>query len=71
MLLCLQKQHKLKLKLLHNLGLAYHFDPLMPVKLRLNRGRYAIKHHAYEKSIKPADVREARALLQRAEAQRN
>ena len=60
-----------KLKLLHNLGLAYHFDPLMPVKLRLNRGRYAIKHHAYEKSIKPADVREARALLQRAEAQRN
>lgn len=59
-----------KLKLLHMLGLAYHFDPLMPAKLRLNRGRYAIKCHAYEKSIKPADVREARALLQRAEAQR-
>ncbi|MGA2852581.1 MAG: surface carbohydrate biosynthesis protein [Verrucomicrobiota bacterium] len=55
-----------KLKLMRNLGLAYHFDPLMPVKLRLNRGRYAIKNHAYEKSIKPRDVIEARLQLEKA-----
>lgn len=49
-----------KLKVFRNLGLAYHFDPLMPVKLRVNRGRYAIKDYAYRKSIKPRDVVEAR-----------
>jgi surface carbohydrate biosynthesis protein len=54
-----------KLKLLRNLGLAYHFDPLMPVKLRLNRGRYAIKNYAYQKSIKPRDVAEARRRVSR------
>jgi len=52
-----------KLKLLRNLGLAYHFDPLMPVKMRVSRGRYALKHDAYEKSIKPRDVADARRQL--------
>ena len=64
------RRRGIKLKLLHNLGLAYHFDPMMSVKLHLNRGRYSIKHHAYEKSIKPADVREARARLQLVETER-
>lgn len=54
-----------KLKLLRRLGLAYHFDPLMPVKMRINRGRYALKDFAYRKSIKPRDVAEARARLVR------
>lgn len=57
------KRRATKLKLLRNLGLAYHFDPLMPVKVRLNRGRYAIKSYAYDKSIKPADVKAARAEI--------
>lgn len=55
-----------KLKLLRNLNLAYHFDPLMPVKLRVNRGRYAIKNYAYQKSIKPRDVADARERVSRA-----
>jgi surface carbohydrate biosynthesis protein len=54
-----------KLKVFRNLGLAYHFDPLMPVKLRVNRGRYAIKDYAYRKSIKPRDVAEARQRVSR------
>jgi surface carbohydrate biosynthesis protein len=54
-----------KLKLLRNLNLAYHFDPLMPVKLRVNRGRYAIKNYAYQKSIKPRDVADARRRVSR------
>lgn len=62
------RRRGIKLKLLHNLGLAYHFDPLMPVKLRMNRGRYAIKDDSYKKAIRPTDVREARLLLQRAAA---
>jgi hypothetical protein len=62
------RRRGLKLKFLHNLGLAYHFDPLMPVKLRLNRGRYTIKYHSYEKAIRPADVRQARLQLQQAAA---
>jgi len=57
------KRRATKLKLMRNLGLAYHFDPLMPVKVRVNRGRYAIKSYAYDKSIKPRDVKEARAQL--------
>lgn len=63
------RRRGLKLKLLHNLDLAYHFDPLMPVKLRLNRGRYAIKNDSYEKAVKPSDVCEARLQLQRAAAE--
>jgi surface carbohydrate biosynthesis protein len=55
-----------KLRLLRNLGLAYHFDPLMPVKLRVNYGRYAIKNYAYQKSIKPRDVAEARKRMGKA-----
>jgi len=60
------KRRATKLRLLRNLGLAYHFDPLMPVKVRVNRGRYALKNFAYQKSIKPKDVDEARRRLVRA-----
>jgi hypothetical protein len=55
-----------KLRLLRNLGVAYHFDPLMPLKMRVNRGRYAIKDYSYRKSIKPRDVAEARRQLKKA-----
>jgi hypothetical protein len=37
----------------------------MPVKLRVNRGRYAIKNYAYQKSIKPRDVADARRRVSR------
>jgi len=52
-----------KLRLLRQLGLAYHYDPLMPVKIRVNRGRYAIKKYSYDKSIKPRHVAAARRML--------
>ena len=55
-----------KLRLLRNLGLAYHFDPLMPMKLAFNRDRYAGKHYGYEKAIKPREVAAARAQLVKA-----
>jgi len=54
-----------KLKLLRSIGEAYHFDPLLPLKARLFHEGYAIKDFAYRKSIKPRDVTEARAKLER------
>ncbi len=57
------RRRSTKLRLLRNLGLAYHFDPLMPLKMRVNRVRYAGKNKAYEKSIKPRDVADARRQL--------
>lgn len=56
----------LKLKLLRGLGLPYNFDPLMPLKVWLNPGRYAIKYNDYKKAITPADVKAARAALKQA-----
>lgn len=55
----------LKLKLLRRLGLAYHFDPWLPFKGRLFPRRYGLKSFTYRKSIKPRDVAEARARLER------
>ena len=52
-----------KLRLLRRFGLAYHFDPFMPLKSAINPGRYAIKRQAYEKSITPEDVARAQRLL--------
>jgi hypothetical protein len=57
------RRRALKLKALHRLGLAYHFDPFMPLKRVIFGDRHAIKHLAYRKSIKPADVAEARRRL--------
>jgi surface carbohydrate biosynthesis protein len=54
-----------KLKTWKSLGLAYHFDPLLPMKSWMFKDRYAIKQYAYEKSIKPGDVAVARRLLER------
>jgi surface carbohydrate biosynthesis protein len=54
-----------KLLAFRKLGLAYHYDPLLALKRRLFRKRYALKHYVYEKSIKPGDVREARVKLER------
>ncbi len=53
----------LKLKMLRKLGLAYHFDPWLPFKGRLFPRRYGIKSFTYRKSIKPQDVRKARAMI--------
>ena len=38
----------------------------MPVKVRINHGRWALKDYTYRKSIKPADVAKARRQLIRA-----
>lgn len=46
----------MKLKLFRSLGLAYHYDPFMPLKRILFGDRHAIKDYAYRKSILPADV---------------
>ena len=44
-------------------GQAYHFDPFLPLKHRLAKGRYTLKARAYAKSILPGDVRAARKIL--------
>ena len=58
------QRRALKLKLLHKLGFAYHYDPFMPLKRMLFGDRHAIKDYAYRKSIRPADVAQARAQLE-------
>jgi hypothetical protein len=55
-----------KLKTYQSLGQAYHFDPLLSLKRALFGDRYAVKQYAYEKSIKPRDVFEARERLESA-----
>ena len=55
----------LKLHSLRKVGLAYHFDPLLTFKSSLFPKRYAVKNYAYEKSIKPHDVKEARHYLEK------
>ncbi|GAB4364362.1 MAG: hypothetical protein Kow00128_05940 [Deltaproteobacteria bacterium] len=54
----------MKLRVLRNMGLPYHFDPLLPVKERLVGGKYKIKRYGWEKAIRPSDVAEAKSLLQ-------
>lgn len=46
-----------KLKLFKMLGLAYHFDPLLPLKKILAPHKYAMKFGVYQKAIKPSHVR--------------
>jgi surface carbohydrate biosynthesis protein len=54
----------LKLKLTRKIGQAYHFDPLLAVKSRLWRRKFAGSRFRYSKAIKPKDVRQARAELE-------
>lgn len=56
-------RRRAKLALTRAMGEAYHYDPLLRLKYRLNPKRYATKHFAYEKSIRPADVAEAHRRL--------
>lgn len=58
------RRRALKLKLTRSIGVAYHWDPFMPLKMVLNSGRYSIKNFAYQKSIRPEDVREMMAKLE-------
>jgi hypothetical protein len=53
-----------KLKLTRAIGEAYHYDPLLHLKYALAPKRYVTKHFAYEKSIRPTDVLEARDRLE-------
>jgi surface carbohydrate biosynthesis protein len=53
----------LKLRATRSVGLAYHFDPLLPAKSWLFKRRYAIREFAYDKAIKPGDVAAARRRL--------
>lgn len=54
-----------KLKIAQRLGLAYHFDALLPLKRALFGDRYAIREYAYQKAIKPADVAARRTRFDR------
>jgi surface carbohydrate biosynthesis protein len=54
----------LKLQGFRTLGLAYHFDPFLPVKNTFFPKRYAVKNFVYQKSIKPHDVLQARHQLE-------
>jgi surface carbohydrate biosynthesis protein len=53
-----------KLHALRRIGLPYHVDPLLRVKRSVFGDRYAIKAFAYDKSIRPRDVAEARRRIQ-------
>jgi surface carbohydrate biosynthesis protein len=57
------RRRQVKLKLTQAIGESYHYDPLLRLKYRLHPKRYATKHFAYEKSIRPADVAEAHRRL--------
>jgi surface carbohydrate biosynthesis protein len=57
------RRRGLKLKMLQKMGKAYHFDPLMPLKMSLRPDYYAIKNQSYSKAIEPADVAAARNQL--------
>jgi hypothetical protein len=54
----------LKLRLTRKIGQPYHFDPLLAVKSRLWRRKFASSNFRYSKAIKPKDVRQARAELE-------
>ncbi|RMF88164.1 MAG: hypothetical protein D6736_11220 [Nitrospinota bacterium] len=54
----------LKLKGLRSLGLPYNYDPLLFLKKRLFPRKYASRVFVDEKTIRPRDVVQARALLQ-------
>jgi hypothetical protein len=53
-----------KLMTKRQLGLAYHFDPILPLKSALFPKRYAIKKYVRHKSIRPADVTQALRKLE-------
>ncbi len=57
------RRRAVKLRVLHDLGFAYHFDPFMPLKRVVFGDRYAIKDYSLRKSIRPGDVKQARAQL--------
>lgn len=54
-----------KLWLARVIGAAYHFDPLMKFKEIFSSTRHAMKIYSYKKSIKPRDVRQAIAQVER------
>jgi surface carbohydrate biosynthesis protein len=57
-------RRSVKLQGLRSLGLAYHFDPLLMLKRTMFPSRYSVKDWTYKKSIKPADVENARQRLE-------
>jgi surface carbohydrate biosynthesis protein len=57
-------RRSIKLQGLRSLGLAYHFDPLLPFKRTVFPSRYSVKDWTYKKSIKPRDVENARQRLE-------
>lgn len=48
------------------LGLPYNFDVLLPLKRRVFGKRYAMREHAYSKTIRPGDVVMAQERIARA-----
>lgn len=59
----LEKRKGFKLRLLNALNLRYNFAPMLPLKVKLKPADYSTKWMAYRKTIRPSDVREARAKL--------
>ena len=53
-----------KLNLLRKFNLPYHFDPMLAAKSRLLGGKHRIRAFAFRKSIRPADVRQARRMIE-------
>jgi surface carbohydrate biosynthesis protein len=53
----------IKLRMTRQLGLAYHYNPALPLKSAVFGDRYALKRHSYEKAIKPRDVAAAARWL--------
>lgn len=61
------KDHRrgVKLRLLRSLGLPYTYDPFLFIKKHVKKSKYTLKEYNYQKTIKPADVEKAYALLER------
>lgn len=57
------RRRGMKLKALNAVGLRYHFDPLLKVKVALFPEAYRLKSAVYRKSISPRDVWLAQAEL--------
>lgn len=57
------RRRALRLRAANRIGQAYHYDPMLSLKHALMPARYGMRAHAYEKSIKSADVEASRKKI--------
>jgi len=62
------RRRALRLRAANAIGQAYHYDPMLSLKHALMPETYGMRAHAYEKSIKPADVESSRMKITKASA---